>query len=49
MLFFYLTVLVLSSQSVSGTFQPQLNQVFYSLLSRGLGSALRHPAGMSPA
>lgn len=36
MLFYYLTVLILNSQSVALQFQPQMNQLFYYLLGHGL-------------
>lgn len=35
-LFYYLTVIILNSQSVALTFQPQMNQLFYYLLGQGL-------------
>ena len=35
-LFYYLTVIILNSQTVALTFQPQMNQLFYYLLGQGL-------------
>ena len=36
MLFYYLTVIILNTKDVSVTFQPQLNQLFYVMLSQSV-------------